>query len=277
MVKFPAVDSYFHINPFRSFHDVFENGCEQLYQEKTDLLDAFCFVDDDITKGTVFFNDQSGVWLIHSVPKFPLPDRYHYPESGHDYGQTMLCLSLSYSELGKIGTQLYYNKPNIYSSRLPTSIAAKYPILAKVVAGHYKQGAPYFSIVQLTTLRNTTFKSFAKTNQFNKDLYDGLVAPALKTNMIAETWRRGENVPLECRTTYHTNDALAIQVGSTNEFKYTKDHSKLARSTDATKPWICIGDINRMTSQYVRGGGTTCMSSFYLWKAFNVIKAANHC
>ncbi|KAK6766230.1 hypothetical protein RB195_025867 [Necator americanus] len=174
-------------------------------------------------------------------------------------------------------TQLYYNKPNIYSSQLPTKMAADYPELGQVIAGKYKQGEPYSSTVTLSTIDGQNFISFAKTNQFNEDLYDGLVAPNLKADLIAETWRRGSEVPLSCSSTYHTNDALSIQVGATTEFKYTKDHSKMARSTDSTKPWVCIGDINRMTSQYVRGGGTTCISSSFLWKAFNVIKDENHC
>ncbi|KAJ1371156.1 hypothetical protein KIN20_033044 [Parelaphostrongylus tenuis] len=224
------------------------------------------------TKGVTFFDGQSGVWLVHSVPKFPPPDSYHYPASGHHYGQTMLCLSLSYSQLEKIATQLYYNRPNIYSSHLPKAMAYEFGILDEVIAGKYKEGEPYHSIVELTTVGGQTFKSFAKTH-----LYDGLVAPTLMTNLIAETWRRGDQVPLDCSATYHTNDALKIQVGSTTPFKYTKDHSKMARSTYSSKPWLCIGDINRMTSQYVRGGGTICISEKALWEAFKVIKQVNHC
>uniref|UniRef100_A0A1I7WXQ3 Deoxyribonuclease-2-alpha n=1 Tax=Heterorhabditis bacteriophora TaxID=37862 RepID=A0A1I7WXQ3_HETBA len=125
-------------------------------------------------------------------------------------------------------TQLYYNRPHIYSSKLPTKMVADCPDLAKV-------------------------------------------------DIIVESWRRGSQVPLSCSATYHANDALEIKVGNTSEFKYTKDHSKMARSVDATRPWVCIGDINRMTSQYVRGGGTNCISSAFLWKAFNVIKGANTC
>ncbi|PIO65012.1 hypothetical protein TELCIR_13339 [Teladorsagia circumcincta] len=70
---------------------------------------------------------------------------------------------------------------------------------------------------------------------------------------------------------------IFTQVGATSEFKYTKDHSKLARSADSTRPWVCIGDVNRMTTQYIRGGGTTCLSSTFVWQAFNVIKDENNC
>ncbi|CAI5455529.1 unnamed protein product [Caenorhabditis angaria] len=229
------------------------------------------------TKGTIFFDNDSGVWLVHSVPLFPNPTKYEYPTSGHDYGQTMLCMTFKYSELSKIGTQLFFNRPNIYSSNLPTSMAADNADLAKAIAGGYQKGSPTSSVLELETAGGYSFTSFAKTKEFNADLYDGIVAPTLKTNLVVETWRRGSEVPLDCKLTYHANDAKTIKVGDTTAFSYTKDHSKMAHSADMTKPWVCIGDINRMTSQYSRGGGTTCISSTFLWKAYSVISDQNTC
>ncbi|PAV81193.1 hypothetical protein WR25_14551 [Diploscapter pachys] len=164
------------------------------------------------TKGTLFFDKTSGIWLVHSVPKFPPPDGYAYPTSGHDYGQTMLCMTFKYSELNKIGTQLYFNRPNIYSSFLPTDMASANPDLAKAIAGQYATGQPSSSIIDLTTSAGTTFKSFAKSKDFNADLYDSIVAPTLKTDMLVESWRRGSAIPLACSKAYHANDALSIKV-----------------------------------------------------------------
>ena len=56
-----------------------------------------------VFSGVVFFDGTAGIWLVHSVPKFPPPDHYSYPESGMDYGQTMLCMTFKYAELSKIG------------------------------------------------------------------------------------------------------------------------------------------------------------------------------
>lgn len=95
----------------------------------------------------VVFDQVSGFWYVHSVPQFPPPDKYAYPASGQNYGQSMLCMTFMYSELAKIGkskirleklliyagTQLYYNRPNIYSSFLPTEMAAANPDLVKVI------------------------------------------------------------------------------------------------------------------------------------------------
>jgi len=53
-------------------------------------------------------------------------------------------------------------------------------------------------------------------------------------------------------------------------FKYTKDHSKIGLTTEATGvDWVCIGDINRMDSQAKRGGGTACLQDSTLWTAVN--------
>lgn len=39
-----------------------------------------------------------------------------------------------------------------------------------------------------------------------------------------------------------------FQVGGSDQFKYTKDHSKYGRTLDAKDKVVCIGDINRMVS-----------------------------
>ncbi|PAV81190.1 hypothetical protein WR25_14548 [Diploscapter pachys] len=161
------------------------------------------------TKGTIVFDKVSGFWIVHSVPRFPPPHKYAYPPSGTIYGQTMLCMTMLYPELGKIGTQLYYNRPNIYHSFLPTEMAVAYPDLAKAIAQEYSTDKS--SVIDLKSRGGVTFKSFAKSKYFDQDLYDGLVAPTLKTDLTVESWRRGGLIALECGLTYKTNDALSIK------------------------------------------------------------------
>ncbi|KAE9553864.1 hypothetical protein FO519_002905 [Halicephalobus sp. NKZ332] len=221
------------------------------------------------TKGVLFFDKTGGFWLIHSVPKFPPTDSYSYPDSGTIYAQSILCLSFDYSQLRRIGTQLYFNHPSIYKSQIPTSFASDNPDLASVIGGQYKKGVPYSSTVVLTTSGGQDFTSFAKSADFNQDLYASLVAPSLQAPLNVETWRRGSAVPLNCTAKYPVLDAQEMKVGSTAEFKYTHDHSKIAVSSSTTKPYVCVGDINRMKSQFVRGGGTVCLNSNKVWKAYS--------
>lgn len=53
-----------------------------------------------------------GLWLVHSVPYYPplpgnveTPDTegYSYPSTGHTYGQSFLCISLSASQMDLVG------------------------------------------------------------------------------------------------------------------------------------------------------------------------------
>lgn len=74
------------------------------------------------TKGVVFANDISGLWLVHSVPKYPPAleeGRYDFPTTGHMYGQSFLCISLTGDQMATVGKQLRFNEPHFYSSKVP--------------------------------------------------------------------------------------------------------------------------------------------------------------
>jgi len=230
------------------------------------------------TKGVTFFNKTNGIWLVHSVPKFPDADHYVYPESGTIYGQSMLCMTLSYAQLKNVGTQMFYNHAKLYSSLLPTNMATDNADLAQFIGGHYKTGTPNTSIIDLVTVGGVHFRSFAKSAEFNQDLYSKLVAPSLQAPLNVETWRRGSVIELDCSAQYRVLDAQTMKIGNSMTFSYTKDHSKLAVSAITTMPYVCIGDINRMTSQYVRGGGTVCLSDNFVWRAYStLIQTLNAC
>ena len=48
------------------------------------------------TKGDMVFDNESGFWLVHSVPRWPNPPpgSYEYPDMEMKYGQSFLCMSL---------------------------------------------------------------------------------------------------------------------------------------------------------------------------------------
>ncbi|KAK0409542.1 hypothetical protein QR680_004609 [Steinernema hermaphroditum] len=230
------------------------------------------------TKGVSFFDNRSGVWYIHSVPRFPSPGGYHYPDSAKLYGQSMLCISLKYDQLADVGSQLFFNRPIIYSSQLPPSMALDNPNLAKIIVGKYKKGAPTSSVIDLQSKGGRTFRSFAKSGEFGDDIYSNLIAPNLKTNLTVETWRRGSPISKDCSSRYLVADALEMKVGDLSEFKYTRDHSKVAVSDSTRLPYTCVGDINRMTSQFFRGGGTVCLLDKNVWNAYiQLIKSVESC
>lgn len=100
---------------------------------------------------------------------------YHYPPTGMIYGQSFLCLSLSAEQIDVVGQQLIYNEPQIYESQLPESLIPAYPNIQRLIEGKRINNGPYWNDVDLTTFNGDTFKSFAKSSKFYKELYEDWV------------------------------------------------------------------------------------------------------
>lgn len=227
------------------------------------------------TKGVTYFDQTSGVWIVHSIPKFPQNTSYSYPSNALYYGQSMLCLSLGYNQLQNVATQLYFNTPYIYSSQLPLNIARAVPILSQVVAGQHPRSAPFTSVKTLTTLAGAMFTSFAKAGGFNQDLYHDLVATTLHVSLNTETWQHGADLYSDCSGAYQVHNIRDIQLPYGIAFSDYSDHSKVAianvSSTSLSAQYVCIGDINRQPHQMVRGGGTVCRLDPMLWRTYNAM------
>lgn len=243
-------------------------------------------------KGVVMANKEQGFWLVHSVPSFPstpntdeepqptaevIPDRYYdYPISGKMYGQSFLCISVDKDQFNVIGQQLMYNQIIPYKINLPEVIARQYPVLRNAINKVQVKTAPYNSIAKIRSLNSMEFTSFAKSDKWQKDLYDDFVAPKLRSNLLTETWLNGRGkLPSDCnRTTVMNVQSVVLEEVNVN-FKSALDHSKWAVSSVNSKDrnWVCIGDVNRATTQFDRGGGTVCFNLLEVWK--NYRKAVN--
>lgn len=188
------------------------------------------------TKGVVIANENgTGLWLIHSVPHYPpdlIDQKYNYPQTGTLYGQSFLCISFgNKNELELIGQQLIYNNIHVYSSNVPealqyvfkhfslesiaTSLCIRssntYPTLLKASKMVDVKQPPYNNLVKLKSSENNEFLSFAKSKDFNKELYVDWVAPVFKTNLYVETWQHGGgNIGTDCNriNRYYYNDSI---------------------------------------------------------------------
>lgn len=55
------------------------------------------------SKGIVLGDSSGGIWLVHSVPRFPrMDERQFYPDTGLKFGQQFLCISLDAENLNKV-------------------------------------------------------------------------------------------------------------------------------------------------------------------------------
>lgn len=231
-------------------------------------------------KGVAVFDSQSGFWLIHSVPNFPSVTSYKYPISGLRNGQSFLCITLNAESLPTFAKQMTYIQPSIYSSQLPLLLAARYPELQSVIAMKPlpKKATVFHSIQPVSSLDGLQFVIFAKHKKFGKDLYADLLAPYLKSSFYVETWMNGPgDLHSTCNASYKVLNVLTVGLDSFI-FPNSKDHSKWAVSTDPSKPFICVGDINRQISQTLRSGGTTCLLNEHVWTLFkDSIKKLEKC
>ena len=199
-------------------------------------------------------------------------DNFYFPESETIYGQTFLCITLSSSDIDDVGKQLTYNHPKVYFSSISSSSQSKYPNVGKVLNKDFVSGADN------STLTIGKFTVFAKTGKWGKDLYADMVAPSLGADLLVETWIRGDAIGKDCPPDYKNSvcDVTTLKAGDI-EWREEQDHSKWAVTLD-TSSYACIGDINRMTSQRKRGGGTACIADKILSDAlYNTITGSDQC
>ena len=114
--------------------------------------------------------------------------------------------------------------------------------------------SPFSNIVELKSLKGSKYFHFGKTSKFGHDLYHNLVAPTLKTNLIAETWQHGKhNIGPSCEGNYTVVDISQVSIrvsGNDYFFRVLDDHSKYAIGESSHVPYVCVGDINRQVYNF---------------------------
>ncbi|XP_015906091.1 cell-death-related nuclease 7-like [Parasteatoda tepidariorum] len=233
-------------------------------------------------KGIVAFDENTGFWMMHTVPKFGVISKYEYPNSGLKYGQYAFCVTYGTSQLNKISEHLLYCNPDIYLYKTSESVVRQLTENSRTLFSEkpaFIHSSPFLKISTLQSIGNLEIKSFAKDNQLHQDLSSDIIAPTLKTSLISETWQNGAGhaLPASCQGKTHVLDAKSIKVntidkmGETQSFPFSSsdDHSKWAVSIETDDDWICFADLNRMESQEKRGGGALCFQSRSVWKQFH--------
>lgn len=222
------------------------------------------------TKGLLAYDPTGvGFWLTHSVPKFPLGPTFIDAYDGitpnaYTYGQSLFCKSFSVDQLNDLAGLLLNNRPNIQDSRTDVTTPANISALA---AEKYLEPLTCQSLV----LDNMTI--FAKSANFGADLYSACIAPALTTDLIVESWIHGDAIGPTCDT-YKVVDATYVQLDGMPFSEYD-DHSKYAIGDGSL---VCFSDINRMTSQFERGGGALCLYEPALHDQMaSIIVGTNNC
>jgi deoxyribonuclease-2 len=222
------------------------------------------------TKGALLFDvaTNTGLWLLHSWPKYVFPDAPEMPTP--IFGQTFMCLALKLADIETLATQMIsYQQPQVFVYKLPAALDAASPI-QQLAKGVNLAAAPGHDVQKLTTRGGFGFQVIAKNRLWNQDFWNELVAPTLNTDINVETWIRGgaKVIPdtLDDAKVHTTSDIKFITlqaIGLPWAWPEVDDHAKWAISH--TDNWICVGDINRMISQRKRGGCTIAFQDPALW------------
>lgn len=93
--------------------------------------------------------------------------------------------------INSVGKQLLYNEPHIFSKFIDNTLANIVPDINKLANDVDVLDAPWYHVLNISTINNQVFTSFAKTKNFDLDLYVDLVAPVLRSNLYTETWQNG--------------------------------------------------------------------------------------
>jgi deoxyribonuclease-2 len=229
------------------------------------------------TKGVLAFDTKSdsAFWLLHSTPRFALTTQAEFPEDERDYAQTYLCVSLKdVKTADQIAQQMYeQQEPQLYCWNEHGNIPQD-TYFYKLTQGVNVNEQDPPSKIEFYSKGGQRFYSIAKNRHWGKDFWNDLVGPELKVDLEVETWRRGTLAGTKDSDKAHdVTDILYISLeplGVDYEWHYTQDHAKWAISKGPD--WVCVGDINRDTSQEKRGGGTICFQNKELWQSLSQVE-----
>lgn len=197
-------------------------------------------------KGIVAWNDKTVTWLVHSVPKFPASfDGSQIADIADGecvYGQSFAFIdNIALSKLDDIKIQLRIMHAYVYDFTVN---------IDHIRVDHH--------IREISLCPTGTVVHVAKAKVWGQDIYEH-IADRYGGKWSCETWVRGK----ACEVTEQIKDAHQISWGSLT-YKRTQDHSKYACSDEH----VYVGDINRMTSQFHRGGGGVILQDTNISKLF---------
>jgi hypothetical protein len=231
-------------------------------------------VNDGHCKGVVVWNAERVGWLVHSIPKFPAIPKFpgvvcatgalwNVPESGLTYGQSAVYVEFPRTRdtLDDVCIQLSTMRAQIYDHAGLPDLALD--SMRRIYACKTAMATNTWVIDQT---RRRAITHIAKPGSLPYDIYStDIIKPRPGTGtgtmpIVCETWQNG------------SGGKIANVAGVTNlravgsNWESAADHSKWAISmpychrgwfrTYMKNDWrVFIGDLNRMDSQKVRGGG----------------------
>lgn len=232
-------------------------------------------------KGHMAWSSTTAFWFIHSVPRWapepgsePGADRYSYPTSGHENGQSMMCVSIAPGSLDKVFAQLQHTNPLLYGSKWVSSLTARLPHGDALINKGTVVKDSATSVSDIYSAAGKKFTHLGKTAKWGQSIFGNLIGPYYGESLLAETWQRPYEEPLlppESLERVYSVLNMAMPPGADWDgvtWKVTQDHSKWAIVRNPQLPVFCVGDLNKQRSQWKRAGGMLCINDKIIHAAF---------
>ncbi|EAR86534.2 deoxyribonuclease II (macronuclear) [Tetrahymena thermophila SB210] len=225
-------------------------------------------------KGVMGIGSEQGFLIVHSTPKFPEIQNgkivLGIKSNQQIYGQHYFCISTTNPQLDKIASAYNVDYPFVYDGFV-SKMHSQFPYFTRMLK-NIRDVEKDQDTVNFKTLKGVSMIKFSKSGKWAVPFYDKVAATNLKTNLFVESWGSPQEEPECSQGSFSVYSNLYIDFQQSGiQYKWTKDHSKYAISSDSSKPYVCLGDINRQTSQWKRGGGTVCFQNQQVYNNFKKI------
>lgn len=203
-------------------------------------------------------------WLVHSVPRWPelcQAVALDLPAPECIYGQSFAWLPFDSARLDEVMSHLHVMQAHVYGASSPAARCAV-ASAPSVLAPHL-----WHEILDLVP----GVSHCAKHAEWGRDLYEEGLVPGLFAgrSCAAETWMRPHmGATAHVRNVSTVTWRMPCATGVDESYPTASDHSKWA-VTDAHPSgggMTFIGDINRMPSQFHRGGGGFVVTDVDMWR-----------
>jgi len=248
------------------------------------------------TKGILVVHTTGIRLLVHSIPHFPskfshtAPEISPLSESELEYGQSLICIHLDHTpglfdclcpgdnrvrklehDVAALVAQIMHMNPHVFQTNIPDPPLSSGGQASALLREHlFLDSRSWFG-----PRRIISHVAKPTLNQENRYCLIDRLTALYGGPCVVQSWmRRPESLP----SSQVSHVSYIRATGENAGYKTTQDHSKWAVYEGprggwfrAHSPgWVWIGDMNRMTSQHVRGGGgIVIVGDHRLWKAFS--------
>lgn len=225
------------------------------------------------TKGIWIWDSDSALILTQSTPKYPsgpsiINEYQGIPSNGWWNGQSATCIKIDLSDFLVLTSLWQRTLPQIYDSYCGNEDCPW-------VSTHHSSDVYTSNPCAIKQQSSNTW--FFKTAVTPVDIWSECIGSYFQTNLTVESWIHGDAEGPYCPPNYpfSTVDVQKIAFSNETAFSEYNDHSKWGIGTS---PLVCMGDINRMSSQYSRGGVVVCWNDVNLWNSLSIsVQSTNYC